>query len=70
MRLRLAPFKFGLVMTFDDGSRQPEHFPKQLLSSRLLDDTDRDVRAAGGAEVEPALKLKGNKLETEMSSTA
>merc|ERR1719382_494456 len=38
--------------------------------ARLLDDTDRDVRAAGGAEVEPALKLKGNKLEAEMSSTA
>merc|ERR1712088_774312 len=38
--------------------------------ARLLDDTDRDVRAAGGAEVEPALKLKGNKLEAEISSTA
>jgi len=36
--------------------------------ARLLDDTDRDVRAAGGAEVEPPLKLKGNKLETEMST--
>ena len=35
---------------------------------RLLDDTDRDVRAAGGAEMEPPLKLKGNKLETEMST--
>ena len=55
-------------MTFVDGSRIT--YPKQLLSSRLLDDTDRDVRAAGGAEVEPALKLKGNKLEAEMSSTA
>ena len=68
MRLWLALFKFGLVMTFVDGSRNT--FPKQLLSSRLLDDTDRDVRAAGGAEVEPALKLKGNKLEAEISSTA
>lgn len=36
--------------------------------ARLLDDTDRDVRAAGGAEVEPPLKLKGNKLETEIST--
>ena len=68
MRFLLAPFKLRLVMTFDDGSCNT--FPKQLISSRLLDDTDRDVRAAGGAEVEPALKLKGNKLETEMSSTA
>ena len=39
-----------------------------ILYARLLDDTDRDVRAAGGAEVEPPLKLKGNKLETEMST--
>jgi len=36
--------------------------------ARLLDDTDRDVRAAGGAEVEPPLKLKGNKLEAEIST--
>ena len=68
MRFCLDIFEFVLVMTFVDGSRIT--YPKQLLSSRLLDDTDRDVRAAGGAEVEPALKLKGNKLEAEMSSTA
>merc|ERR1719495_2314085 len=36
--------------------------------ARLLDDTDRDVRAAGGAEMEPPLKLKGNKLEAEIST--
>ena len=68
MRFCLDLFEFVLVMTFVDGSSNT--FPKQHLSSRLLDDTDRDVRAAGGAEVEPALKLKGNKLEAEMSSTA
>ena len=68
MRFCLDIFEFVLVMTFVDGSRNT--FLKQLLSSRLLDDTDRDVRAAGGAEVEPALKLKANKLEAEMSSNA
>lgn len=39
-----------------------------LIYFRLLDDTDRDVRAAGGAEVEPPLKLKENKLEAEIST--
>ena len=40
----------------------------KTINFRLLDDTDRDVRAAGGAEVESPLKLKGNKLEAEIST--
>ena len=40
------------------------------ISFRLLDDTDKDVRAAGGAEVDPPLKLKGNKLEAEINTSA